>query len=99
MLLRNRVVSAFLGIGLALTGCQSAQQREAERRREVEDRNSPAYKAGEAAHKIAREAENAASAAGRKLQESARKAREGWKEQSSKEREREREKEREDRNR
>jgi len=69
------------------TGCQSQSQREAERRREEQDRSSAAFRAGEAAHKIAKEAERAAAAAGRKLDDSARKAREGWKEQERKDRE------------
>jgi vacuolar-type H+-ATPase subunit H len=47
-----------------------------------QDRNSPAYKAGETAHDIVKGAEKAAKAAGRKIDESARKAREGWREKS-----------------
>ena len=74
-------------VAVISTGCQSQSQREAERRREEQDRSSAAFRAGEAAHKIAKEAERAAAAAGRKLDDSARKAREGWKEQERKDRE------------
>jgi hypothetical protein len=74
------------------SGCQSERareaQREAEQRRVQTDRNSAAFKAGQAAHEIARKAEQAAAAAGRKLDESARKAREGWKAQADRDRER-----------
>src|SRR3954470_6334467 len=54
--------------------CQTEHQRQAERRREEQDRNSAAFKAGQAAHKIASEAAKAGAAAARKLDESARKA-------------------------
>jgi hypothetical protein len=55
-----------------------------------EDKNSAAFKAGKMAHKLANETGKAAAAAGRKLQESAHKAHEGWKEQSKEDRERRR---------
>jgi hypothetical protein len=78
-------------IGLATTACTSARdreaQREAEYRREQTDRNSAAYRAGEAAHELTRKAEHAATVAGRKLDESARKARKGWSDQAQRDRE------------
>jgi hypothetical protein len=79
---------AVLAACFLVAGCKSEQQREAERRRMEQDRNSAAFKAGQKAHQIAKGAEKAAAAAGRKLEESARKAREGWKEQERQERER-----------
>jgi hypothetical protein len=55
-----------------------------------EDKNSAAFKAGKAAHKLANETGKVAAAAGRKLQESAHKAHEGWKEQTKEDRDRKR---------
>jgi hypothetical protein len=84
--------SALIGlilVGGLLCACQTESQREAERRRVEQDRNSAAFKAGQAAHQIAKEAAKVGAAAARKLDESARKAREGWKEQARKEREQE----------
>jgi hypothetical protein len=83
------ILAAWLG--LATTACTSARdreaQREAEYRREQTDRNSAAYRAGQAAHELAEKAGHAAAVAGRKLDESARKAREGWKDQAQRDRE------------
>jgi HPt (histidine-containing phosphotransfer) domain-containing protein len=75
----NSASIALLIMAGLFCACQSSGQREAERRREEQDRNSAAFKAGEAAHKIANEAEKLGADAGRKLDESAHKAREGWK--------------------
>jgi hypothetical protein len=75
------VFAAFL----MCSACQTESQREAQRRREEADRNSAAFKAGEAAHRIANEAGKVAAAAGRKLDEG---AHEGWQEQSRRDRER-----------
>jgi|HubBroStandDraft_6_1064221.scaffolds.fasta_scaffold1375070_1 hypothetical protein len=77
---------AELLILVTLSACShpSEQQRRAERERDDRDRSSAAFKAGEAAHEIAKQAERTAAAAERKLEESARKASEGW---SQKERE------------
>jgi hypothetical protein len=69
---------------LLAAGCGTQGQRGAERQRVEQDAKSAAYKAGEAAHRIVREAEKASAAAARKLDESARKAREGWKEEPRK---------------
>jgi hypothetical protein len=93
MLLRPKAlfVVATAGLSLATIACTSARdreaQREAEYRREQNDRNSAAFRAGEAARELTRKAEHAAAVAGRQLDESARKAREGWKEQSRRDKE------------
>jgi hypothetical protein len=68
--------------------CQPGGRRAAEEQRETQDRNSPAFKAGAAAHEIANEAERAARVAAKKLDEGARKAREGWKAKEKEDRER-----------
>jgi vacuolar-type H+-ATPase subunit H len=62
----------------------------ADEQTQPQDRTSPAFKAGEAAHEIVNGAEKAAKAAGRKIDESARKAREGWKEKAREDRLRDR---------
>src|SRR4051812_38382761 len=77
----------WLLIAIWSVSCQTQSQRDAERLRQERDRNSAAFKAGQAAHKIANEAEKLGAEASRKLGESARKAREGWKAQSQKDRE------------
>lgn len=66
---------------LTVSGCshKSERQREAEHERQLRDEHSAAYKVGEAAHELATHAAKAADAAGRVLQENARKANEGWK--------------------
>jgi hypothetical protein len=71
-----------------LPACHTRQQRDAERERDRQEVNSAAYKAGEAARRIATEAEKASAAAARKVDESARKARAGWREQERKDRDR-----------
>jgi hypothetical protein len=82
---------AAAGLSFATLACTSPRdreaQREAEYRRQQNDRNSAAFRAGEAARELTRKAEHAAAVAGRELNESARKAREGWKEQSRRDRE------------
>lgn len=67
--------------------CQPGPHRTAEERHEPADRNSPAFKAGEAAHEIADGAAKAARTAARKLDEGAEKAREGWKAKAREDRE------------
>lgn len=81
-----RLVAGF-AIILTLGACSHPSDREAQREREERDRNSAAFKVGEAAHEIAKHAEKTAAAAERQLQESARKAREGWKEKDKEDRE------------
>jgi len=79
---------AFCALLTGLVGCSTPRSTEVQR--EPVDRNSAAYKTGQAAHKVANGAEKAASVAAQKLAESARKAREGWKEQSRIDREKKR---------
>ena len=93
MFLRSKakfVVTAAV-LSFATVACTSARDREAQReagyRREQNDRNSAAFRAGQAARELTRKAEHAAAVAGRQLDDSARKAREGWKEQSRRDRE------------
>ena len=50
--------------------------------RESQQQNPAAFKAGKAAHEIARESGRLAEKAGRKLADEAHAAQEGWKEQS-----------------
>jgi hypothetical protein len=79
------MASATVGVVvLFMSACQTQEQRDAERQRERQDPKSTAYKAGEAARRLATEAERASAAAARKLDDSARKAREGWREQERK---------------
>jgi len=82
-----RVLVPLITLALFTCACRTEGERQAERRREEQDRNSAAFKAGEAAHQVAREAEKAGAAAARELDESAKKAREGWKAQDRKDRE------------
>ena len=90
------MASIRCGVGLLIiltSACShpSEQPREAQREREERDRNSAAFKVGETAHEIAKQAEKAAAVAGRKLEESARKASEGWKQKEKEDREKARE--------
>jgi hypothetical protein len=80
---RFPLIALFITITVA-TGCDTGSRRDAERRREEQDRNSAAFRAGQAAHEVAREADKAAAEAARKLDESAREAREGWRNQEQK---------------
>lgn len=57
-----------------------------------DDKHSASYEMGRAAHEATRDAGKAAVVVGRKLDESARKAHEGWVDQSRKDRENDREK-------
>ncbi|MGB6946597.1 MAG: hypothetical protein WBE37_29640 [Bryobacteraceae bacterium] len=66
-------------IVLTISGCSS--------KRQGRDQDSPAFKAGEAAHEIAKHAEKTAVEAERQLKESARKAKEGWKQKDREDRE------------
>ena len=76
---RTLAVTLFAGLTI-LTGCnghESEQQRH-------DDANTPAGKAGQAAHKMAVEADKAAQEAKRKLQKAAHDAHEGWNEDAKK---------------
>ena len=66
---------------LIISACSrpTERERDAQRQRDERDQNSAAFKVGEAAHEIAKHAEKTAAAAGRKLEDSAHKAAEGWK--------------------
>ena len=67
---------------MTLSGCtphESAEERHGAA-------NTPAGKVGQAAHKVAVEADKAGRAVGRELKQAARNAHEGWKEDARKER-------------
>lgn len=83
-----RCFLALLAI-LTVSGCsfKTQRQRDAERERQLRDEHSAAFKVGEAAHELAKHAEKAADAAGRALEENARKANEGWKAKDREDRE------------
>lgn len=72
----------------SLSACshRDERQREAERERKQTDQNSAAFKAGEAAHEMAKHAEKTAAEAAHALQDGARKAREGWKQKEQEDR-------------
>ena len=70
----------ILAGALALGGCsshESAEQRHS-------DANTPAGKVGQAAHKVAVEADKAGKVAARKLQQAAHDAKAGWNEDAQK---------------
>jgi hypothetical protein len=71
-----------VGLLIILTLSACSRKRQAQR-----DQDSAAFKVGAAAHEIAKDAEKTAAAAERQLQESARKAKEGWKQKEREERE------------
>jgi hypothetical protein len=67
----------------AWTACGPTEdQRRAQHEREQKDQSSAAFKAGKVAHEVAKESEKVAAAAGRKLAEGARNAKEGWDQQA-----------------
>jgi hypothetical protein len=74
---------------IAMTACSNTgnTSRNAQRKRDLKDRDSVAFKAGEAAHEIAKRAEKAAAKAARELDQGVRKASEGWKEKEREDRE------------
>jgi hypothetical protein len=74
---------------IAMTACSNTgnTSRNAQRERDLKDRDSVAFKAGEAAHEIAKRAEKAAAKASRELDQGVRKASEGWKEKEREDRE------------
>lgn len=76
-------VIAFLLLVMA-AGCAHDVSHDA---RAQQDTKSPSYQAGKVAHRIAKETGKVAAAAGRRIGEDARKAREGWKEQGKEDRE------------
>lgn len=72
-------VLIFTGL-LALTSCTSHESREDRQK----DANTPAGKVGQAAHKVAVEADHAGRVVGRKLEKAAHDAHAGWQEAASK---------------
>jgi uncharacterized protein YceK len=74
-----RCLLSLLIVLLTLSGCSSS--------RRGGDQDSPAFRAGEAAHEIAKHAEKTAVEAERQLKENARKAKEGWKQKEREDRE------------
>lgn len=78
----------MIAAALVTGACQSQQQRQAERRRVEQDRDSAAFKAGQAAHKVATATGKVAAAAGRRIGEGVKKAHEGWKDQAQQDRNR-----------
>lgn len=77
--MRSRIA---LLVVLSLSACSHSRKRE----HEESDRNSAAFKVGEAAHEVAKHAEKTAETAERELKESARKAAEGWKQKEKEDR-------------
>jgi hypothetical protein len=76
------LIQVVLMVGVS--GCRSEHAREVKQERVERDRDSAAFRMGEAAHEAAKDAGRAAAVAARKLDEDARRAREGWKEQERK---------------
>ena len=74
-MMRNWIILLIAGLGLTLSGCTQGTEPSAR-----ESSDSPARKAGKAAHELAVETEAAAKKAGKKISEAAKEAREGWKE-------------------
>ena len=72
----------LLGALVALNACGPRETEEQRHR----DANTPAGKVGQAAHKVAVEADKAGRVVGRKLDKAAHDAREGWNEAARKDR-------------
>jgi hypothetical protein len=71
-----RLVAAFvLGSTLILSSCFGSNESSSQRERNAD---TPAGKAGQAAHKIAKESEKAAKEINKKLDQAAHQARDGW---------------------
>ena len=77
-----RLWSALILFTFLIACGPSEEQRRAQREREQQDQKSAAFRAGKIAHDVAKETEKVAAAAGRKLAEDARKAKEGWNQQA-----------------
>src|ERR1700723_2144927 len=65
------LLSLVLMTALLSIGCGTQAERDADRRRAEQDAQSAAYKAGEAAHRIAREAEKEGAVAAREVKKEA----------------------------
>jgi hypothetical protein len=79
--MQSKCVPLMLCAGLLTLSACGTRETEAERRREA---NTPAGKVGQAAHKVAVEADKAGRVIGRKLDKAAHDAHEGWKEAARK---------------
>jgi len=78
---QRKYVGAVVLTGLLLTGACGSRESEEQRHREA---NTPAGKLGQAAHKVAVEANKAGKVVGQKLDKAAHDAHEGWKEAARK---------------
>ena len=87
MRIRANLLMIVAAIGMTACSDFGKTNRDAQRERELKDRDSVAFKAGEAAHEIAKHAEKAAATAARELDQGVRKASEGWKEKEREDRE------------
>jgi hypothetical protein len=72
---------------LSLTNCLPSRETESQRHA---DANTPAGKAGKAAHELAVKTEKAAAAAGRQIDKAAHQAHEGWQESAREDKEKNR---------
>lgn len=81
MNMRTRCGVLFVSAGLFISLACGSHESEAERHH---DANTPAGKVGQAAHKVAVEADKAGRVIGRKLNKAAHEAHEGWKEAARK---------------
>ena len=79
--MQRKYVGAVVLTGLLLTGACGSRESEEQRHREA---NTPAGKLGQAAHKVAVEANKAGKVVGQKLDKAAHDAHEGWKEAARK---------------
>ena len=65
---------------VGLSSCSLSHRNQSSANRDEEDRKSAAFKAGEIAHGLSKEAGKAAKAAGKEIGREAHELREGWKE-------------------
>jgi len=70
----------ILGLVAGLSSCNSSHRESDGASRNEQDRKSAAFKAGEVAHDLSKEAGKAAKAAGKEVGKEAHELREGWKE-------------------
>ena len=77
--LRQSACLLLVAAAMSLTACLPSRDGESEGQRHT-DANTPAGKAGKAAHELAVKSGKAAAAAGRQLSKAAHQAHEGWEE-------------------
>jgi hypothetical protein len=70
----------IVGLVVGLSSCGSSHRDAGSANRNDDDRKSAAFKAGEMAHGLSKEAGKAAKAAGKEIGKDAHELREGWKE-------------------